>query len=155
MEHSFNFFMNASHIILANIHKTVFYFSFLFFFFLFKTPFLSTTKFCMCVKRDETKTSSTFYWAQATWWDLSKHTISDESWAPPTSTSAFAFDQSQPFVPFLHFGATQWELSLAGFVPLVSWLSVSCPRGGQMQSFEWLLGATISLHWRESCCLLV
>lgn len=46
----------------------------------------------------------------------------------------------------------QWELSMAGLVPLV--FLIICflgPPGGQMQSFDWLLRATISLHWRESC----
>lgn len=150
---AFTFFMNASLIILANIHKTVFFLSF--FFSCLKHLPLSTTKSCMCVKIDTKQKPPPCSTELRLHDGTSVNTrypvrVALRSYQPqPYSWPATTICSRSSFWSNLH-----RELWLAGFVPLFSWL-VSCPHGGQMQSFKWLLGATISLHWRESCYLLV
>lgn len=110
MEHSFKFFMNASLIILANIHNQC---SFSFLFFLFKTPFLSTTKSCMCMKSD-TKQKPPPYSTE-----LGLHDgISVNTQYPvrvklqsPQPQPWPATTIPRPPVPFLHFRATCSENS--------------------------------------------
>lgn len=121
MEHSFKFFMNASLIILANIHKTVFIFFPLVF--LFKTPFLSTTKSCMCVKIDTKQKPPPCFT------ELRLHDgISVNTQYPVRVALRCSYQpQPQPFCSISSFWSNlHRELWWAGFVPLVSWLSVSC-----------------------------
>lgn len=126
MEHSFNFFCECISCYIGKYPQTVLFLSF--FFSWFKTPFLSTTKSCMCVKSDTKQKAPPC----STELGL-RDGISGNTWYPVRVE--LRSDQPQPLPwpattissPFLHFYSNlQWELSLAGFVPLVSWLSVSC-----------------------------
>lgn len=117
MEHSFEFLWM---LLLYWQISTKSSFPFLLLLLLFKTPLLSTTKSCMCEKWHKTKTPSMFYWARATRWDLSKHTISGEIWAPGLVNLSLCLDQPQPIV----FHCFTWEQPAVR--TRVGWVGASC-----------------------------